>query len=415
MRLRVITCLICLLLLGTAVIGCDAKKTSADTLAKPAAVKPSTNDSDFSSSFRWAIWEFAFKTSGAALSSEGDKNALYSPVSLYYALAMVEAGAGGQTKADLRAFLELTEEMESGAELQRLYSLMFREGTSDELIANAIWLRPELGDIVGQDWLNQMANHFYASVFKVDFNDKVTAEKMSKWVEEQTRGKIKPEIDLSEADMILMNTLYFKAEWEERFAETNSRKGVFFAPSSKLDDVTFMNATYFGQDYLAADKFRASAIKLKNGKIDFILPNEGVLPETLLANPDFLKSVYESERQPAEVTFSIPKFSYRAKIDVLDKMDALGLRDMVQVAPDLSVMLPKQSAEVSAITQEAFIDLNEEGVEAAAYTEVQIKCTSMPPQDEVVELVFNRPFIYVISDDAGVPLFVGIVNNPLAS
>ncbi len=415
LQLRIIATLVCLLLLGTAVIGCDAKMTRAETLASPAKVDPNVNGGAISQSFRKALWEFAFKTSWAALSGGDNKNALYSPISLYYALAMLEAGAGGQTKDDLRAFLELTEGMDSGAELQKLYPLLLDEGTSDELIANAVWMRPELGDQVGQGWLDQMANFFYASVFKVDFNDAATPVKMSKWVEEQTRGKIKPVIDPSGADIILMNTLYFKTAWEVEFEKDRNREDSFFAPSGKLDDVTFMNETFSDHNYLAADQFRASAIKLKNGKIDFILPNEGVSPETLLAKPDFLKSVYEGERRTAEVVFSIPKFSYRTKIDVLKNMESLGLRRILQGRPDLTVMVaPHLPTEVSWITQETFIELNEKGVEAAAYTEIAVP-TSMPPPDSVVELWFNRPFIYVISDDAGVPLFVGVVNNPLAS
>jgi serine protease inhibitor len=415
LRLRAITFLICLSILATAVIGCEAKKISASTLAKPAAVEPSTLYDEFSDAFRKALWEFAFKTSGSALTVKDDGNALYSPISLYDALAMVEAGAGGHTKGELRAFLEMLGETDAGAELQKLYALMLHEGTSEELIANAVWMRSELGDLVGQDWLDQLANRFYASAFKVDFKDKATAEKMSKWVEEQTRGKIKPEVDPTEADMILMNTLYFKAEWAEAFEEMSNRQDSFYAPSGTLADVTFMNNTYFNQEYLVADLFRASAIKLKNGKIDFILPNEGVLPETLLASPDFLKTVYESERKTADIAFSIPKFSYKTKIDIFEKMKALGLREMLQNNPDLSVMLPNSEAIVSQITQEAFIDLNEDGVEAAAYTQIDIKLTSAPVMDDVIEMTFDRPFIYVISDDAGVPLFVGVVNNPLAS
>ncbi len=415
LRLRTISILICLSILAAAVVGCGAGEISANTLVKPASVEPSTRYDELSDAFRRALWAFAFKTSGSALAVKDNSNALYSPISLYYSLAMVEAGAGSHTKADLRAFLEMTKEMDAGAELQKFYALMLHEGTSEEMIANAVWMREEFGDKVGQGWLDQLANHFYASAFKVDFNDKATADLMSKWVEEQTRGKIKPEIDLSQADMILMNTLYFKADWVEAFEENYNRTDIFYAPSGNLADVTFMNGTRFNQDYLVTDSFRASALKLKNGKIDFILPNEGVLPETLLANPDFLKSVYEGERQTADIAFSIPKFSYHTKIDIFEKMEALGLKEMLQLSPDLSVMLPNTEAEVSKITQEAFIDLNEQGVEAAAYTQVDIRETSMPYSDDPVEMIFDRPFIYVISDDAGVPLFVGVVNNPLAS
>ncbi len=415
-RIRAIAVLLCLSLLATAVVGCDLTRTvKADTLASPAEVKPSRRYHELPDSFRKTLWEFASKTSGSALTVVPGQNALYSPISLYYALAMVEAGAGGRTKADLRAFLEMTEELDAGAELQRLYSLMLHRGKSEEFLANAVWMRQELGDRVGQGWLDQLANRFYASAFKVDFEDKATAEKMSKWVEEQTRGKIKPEIDPADADMILMNTLYFKADWEQAFEGTNNRQDYFYSSLGIPCEVTFMNHTYFNHECLVSDLFRASALKLKNGKIDFILPNEGVLPETLLAKPDFMTSVVEGERQTADIAFSIPKFTYRTKIDIFEKMETLGLRGMLQGNPDLSVMLPNQEAEVTRITQEAFIDLNEQGVEAAAYTQVDIQCTAVPGQDDLIEMIFNRPFIYVISDDAGAPLFVGVVNNPQAS
>lgn len=72
-------------------------------------------------------------------------------------------------------------------------------------------------------------------------------------------------------------------------------------------------------------------------------------------------------------------------------MEALGLKDMLQNNPDLSVMLPNSEAMVSKITQEAFIDLNEQGVEAAAYTQIDIKETCIPFQDDPVEMIFDRP------------------------
>ncbi len=414
---RVAAFLLCLIMLGTAVAGCGTKKTiQASTLAQPAAVKPGDTDHELSGSFRRSLWDFAFKTSGAALPADGDKNALYSPISLYYALAMLAEGSAGKTKEDLRKFMEVPGTTDLGKELRNLYALMLHEGESEEQIANAVWFKHDLGGNVGQSWLDQLANQFYASAFKVDFSDENTPSIMSQWVEQQTRGKIKPVIELDrDVLIVLMNTLYFKAEWDSLFLESENSKKPFFAPSGQVGGVTFMNKVFTLGTYLATDQFLASAIAMKNGSVDFILPKEGVTPESILANPALLKTIREETRQWAEVTFSVPKFTYRDKIDILEAMENLGLKRIVQGLPDFSVMLPGKDAEVGKITQEAFIDLNEKGVEAAAYTEIQVRDTSMEPDKiQKVEMNLDRPFIYVISDDAGVPLFVGVVNNPAA-
>ena len=101
-------------------------------------------------------------------------------------------------------------------------------------------------------------------------------------------------------------------------------------------------------------------------------------------------------------------------MDILKDMEGLGLTRMVQEAPDFSAMLDRE-AEVSAISQETYIALDEKGVEAAGYTEIMMKETSMPFPEEIetLILILDRPFLYLITDEAGTPLFVGIVRNPL--
>lgn len=100
-------------------------------------------------------------------------------------------------------------------------------------------------------------------------------------------------------------------------------------------------------------------------------------------------------------------------MDVLEMMKSIGLQGIVSENPDFSAMLDRD-AQVSAITQETFIALDKDGVEAAAYTEIQVGDTSVPDQLEHIQMTLDRPFIYVISDSAGAPLFVGIVRNPLS-
>jgi len=392
------------------------KEVYADTLVVPGAIKKDVYYSDISEEFRQSLWTFAGKTSGAALEDASYVNSLYSPLSLYYALAMLEAGAAGATKADLRGLMAAGE-ADIGEELSNLYALMTeaREG-SIEQVANALWIKRELlasrEEGFKDDWLDQMANHFYASAFAADFTDPETAEKMSRWVEDQTKGKIKPEIDVSDPLLllVLMNTLYFKAEWAERF-DPGLVNGPFYGDRTMNLEASYLSRLFKQHPAVRTDRFVSTSVQLKSGSIDFILPATGVSPESLLEDPSFLTDLREAEPGYYDVDFKLPQFTYNNKIDILRKMDVLGLTAMVTNNPDFSAMYDGEIW-VSGISQEAFISLDEKGIEAAAYTEVFMAGAGAPQETELIEIHLNRPFIYVISDQAGAPLFVGIIRNP---
>lgn len=423
---KVMTLILSGLILLMTLAGCglgqgEGKQAQAQVLASPGDPQEGVLYQDVSDAFRRSLWDFAGQTSASVLADGGKGNTLYSPVSLYYALAMLEAGSAGQTKADLRDFLAASPGTDIGQELSKLYALMTYEGEGAvEAIANALWAREDLigqgGAGVEKAWLDQMAHQFYASAFAVDFLDAKTGQMMSDWVADQTRGKIKPEIDVSDPLllMVLMNTVYFKAEWQEAFSETAVLKEAFYGSDQVFDDVPYLNGQFINQKVLLADQFTAAQLPLKKGKMVFVLPQEGMTPEALLGDPAFLSDLMSASWGAADLKIQLPKFSYRNKTDILEAMEALGLPDIVQGSPDLSAMLT-MSAEVSSISQETFIALDEKGVEAAGYTEIQIReASAMPVERETVSLTLNRPFLYVIQDDAGTPLFVGLIRNPLA-
>ncbi|HZK42276.1 MAG TPA: serpin family protein [Clostridia bacterium] len=417
-----------ILVLMTALAGCGlgqgqspGKPARAQILASPGQVQEGISYDQVSQAFQGSLWDFAGQTSASVLVDGGEGNSLYSPMSLYFALAMLEAGSAGQTKADLRHFLAASPEADIGQELSKLYALMTheREGAV-EAIANALWLREDLvgdeGAGVKKAWLDQMANQFYASAYAVDFSDKKTGQMMSDWVAEQTRGKIKPEIDISDPLLllVLMNTVYFKADWLEPFPESNLVQEAFYGQDQVIDRVPYLRGHFMNQSVLLSDRFTAARLPLMNGNMVFVLPQEGLEVQDLLADPAFLSDLIFASWGDADLTIKLPKFSYRNKTDILKAMEDLGLSDIVQGSPNLSAMLD-MSAEVSSIIQETYIALDEKGVEAAGYTEIQVRETSaMPLERDQVYLTLNRPFLYVIQDDAGNPLFVGIIRNPLA-
>ena len=393
-------------------------KEEVITLALPGTVKGDlTGYFDLSDDLRESLWAFASKTSGPALDGQDGKNSLYSPVSLYYALAMLEAGAAGETKAGLRSFLEAGEG-EIGPELQVLYALMTegREGSLEEL-ANGLWIRKDLlagkEEALRQDWLDLMSNYFYASAFAVDFQDAGTARQMSEWVAEATHGKIKPAIQLDDPllYLVLMNTLYFQAEWAERFDPVPDLEA-FYPKGLESVEASYLSRYFRQYPALRTDRYTAVQVSLKNGSIRFVLPASGLDPETLLKDPAFLVKLRAEEGESIyDIDFKVPMFEYPCKLNLLDSLADLGLTALVEEGADFSAMFEGEIW-VSGISQESFIALDEKGIEAAAYTDVHMAGAAAPQETEEIEIHLNRPFLYVISDQVGAPLFVGVVHNP---
>ena len=418
---RKLSVLLALLVALSSLLGCGTAipKNDVNALTTPGEIEKDITYDEVSDSFRHSLWSFADRTSEAALSEDHQKNVLYSPMSLYYALAMLEAGSDGRTKSELSAFMALPASIDAGSELRKLYALMTKdqEGVSEQ-IANALWMRHDLvgekGQQVKQAWLDQLSHDFYASAFAVDFQDPKTAPLMSQWVEEQTKGKIKPDIDLSDPLLllVLMNTLYYKAQWDMPFDESNTEQDVFDAQGQRIADVFYMQGS-FASEVMTNDRFTAAKLRLLEGSIRFVLPAEGVDPLDLLEDKQILSELHQGAWDRVLLDIRLPKFEYKTKTDMLEAMDAIGLTDIVTGSPDFSKML-ELDAEVSAISQETFIALDEKGVEAAAYTEVMIRETSALELPEPMVLNLDRPFLYVIEDGAGTPLFVGIVRNPNA-
>ena len=144
----------------------------------------------------------------------------------------------------------------------------------------------------------------------------------------------------------------------------------------------------------------------------FVLPDEGVSPEALLQDAQNAGAMFRMENPTSgKVVFSIPKFDFGSKIDLKDGLMALGIKQAFEADADFSGMTD-QTAYLSSATQQSHITLNEEGVEAAAFTELGYAGAGAPQDLETAEMILNRPFLYAVMSAEGVPLFIGICSDP---
>ena len=231
------------------------------------------------------------------------------------------------------------------------------------------------------------------------------------WLNQQTGGLLSEETGniRTDADNLLRlyNTIYYKAGWRAAFENGQTKADTFTAADGSEQRVDFMHLTETG-GVLQGEGYTAAPRRLKYGRMVFVLPDEGVTPESLLARDGFLTEL-TGEYSMADVVWSVPRFDVKSSVDLKDILKALGVTDAFDENVADFTPLTDSGAVVSSVMQAARVKIDEEGVEAAAYTEIVADTTAAEEPPPVVEMNLNRPFLFVIFNSDNVPLFVGTV------
>ena len=371
-------------------------------------------DNPVSDYFIDALNEFSYVTTSAILCNETE-NINYSPVSLYFTLALASTGANGETKDELLTLLNMKDRDIEFLSTQcgNLFRTMYSDNTVGKLkLANSIWMQNGIN--FKDSFINNAANEFYASLFNIDFSNKDDIDKISKWISDNTNGLLSPKLATNpELLMSIINTVYFKDEWATEFDVNNTKKDIFYLEDDNEISYDFMNKTYGSISFIKGENFTRSDIGLKNSKkMIFILPNEGIKASELLSSSEQIKKLFDTSRNEyGKVIFQIPKFSFKSEIDLKDTLIDLGIKSLFTIKADFSQMTDNPIF-TSNIEQQTCISIDEKGVEASAFTKMDMVPTSAPSNNEI-KMILNRPFIYAITDNSGAILFIGICNNPL--
>ena len=360
-----------------------------------------------------AVGAFAYQSASQFL-ADGE-NGNYSPVSLYLALAVAGSGAEGVTKEEILQTLNAGKKDMDYVSQQsgNLFRLLFADNEVEKLkIANSLWLENTVSWKDG--FLQDAKTNGMASVYRVDFQSQDTAKAMGEWVAENTNGLIQPQIQPEENQILsILNTVYLKAEWVDRFDKAATKPDTFTKTDGGKVTCDFMNSVYDSRTFARGNGYTAASLGLKGrSSVVFVLPDEGVSPEALLQNAQNAGAMFRMENPTSgKVIFSIPKFDFGSKIDLKDGLMALGIKQAFEADADFSGMTD-QTAYLSSATQQSHITLNEEGVEAAAFTELGYAGAGAPQDLETAEMILNRPFLYAVMSAEGVPLFIGICSDP---
>lgn len=359
-------------------------------------------------------YPFWGKLLGEACRKMDKENICLSPLSAQFAMAMVANGAEGKTKEEILKAMQLGKDINAHAK-EFMDNLGQEEkydyANCEVKTANSIWIKEKFD--VKREFIDTNRNCFDALIERAKFNSS-TVKRINDWCSENTNGKIPSILDsFNDNDrMILLNALYFKAQWLKQFNEANTTAQKFTTEKGKVVEVPMMmmryNEQFHRDDTLSIVAKRYESI---NGyAMLLVLPNEGigcdVAAEHLAANLD----TYLGSLETCNLTLSLPKFTTDFQASLKPILENLGLKRVFGNKAQLRG-ISDEPLFVSDILQKTYMNVDEMGTEAAAVTALRIGLTSMrPPKNETI--TFDRPFIYAIIDRNNEVLFAGKVGNP---
>jgi serine protease inhibitor len=362
--------------------------------------------------------EFALRLLKAVNPSFTDENVFTSPLSASMALGMTMNGAEGTTFSEMRSALGLPDRplAELNAGYQALIGLLRGlDPTVDFRIANSIWYEQAFGPAIEPSFLSATRTAFDAEVAGLDFRSPQAVGTINAWVNTGTNGKITKIIDDIPPEMVmyLVNATYFKGAWREAFDPKKTANAPFTTHTGAQVSVPTMTRK---GGYRAGTIGGTTVAELPYGGDAYVMtiamPAQGTHINAFVAGltPATWQS-YASGTVAATFDLYLPKFRITWESKLNDALKAMGMRQaFVEGGADFTRLSSSRGTDlyVSEVKQKTFVDVNEEGTEAAAVTSVGIGITSLPPSFR-----FDRPFVFAIREKlTGTVLFLGKIVNP---
>jgi len=369
--------------------------------------------------------EFALDIYGR-VAAEKKGNVFCSPYSISSALAMTSAGAAGETARQMARALRLPEPGAAAhaafGRLTQAFNAEGKEGRISLVVANALW--GQRGFAFKKEFLDLTSSRYGAGLHEFDFQaDPDSARKtINAWVEKTTRGKIKGLVPVGLLErrtrLVLTNAVFFKGRWAAAFQKGQTKSEPFSLGDGGKVDVPLMHQT--GDfSYTEGPDLQGLELPYQGGSLSLVI----LLP----GKPDGLgaleKGLSESSLRewlghlaPAKVTVSLPRFKAESQFQLGNALQAMGMRDAFsQSDADFSGMDGRRDLYIGAAIHKAFVEVNEEGTQAAAATAVVVN-RMLAVRHRSVDFRADHPFLFLIRNRAtGTILFIGRLTDPAAA
>ena len=364
------------------------------------------------------FYNYIQKTAKAFLTDNSNTNVVYSPINVYLALSILSEVTSGSAQAELLSLLGFSNFNTFRRDIKSLMDITYRNDDKLKIyLNNSIWLSDR--NVYKNAVLDILANYYYSSSFSGTMGDPKYSNVFRSWLNSGTNNLLKSQIQDIEFDyqtiFAIASTIYFKSNWQSHFNELMTTEDSFYLNNNEEVLVDFMHNTINTSYYKFENGFLVRVPFIYGGYMYFVLPKEGTTPHELLDSDDFnefLKDNKGIEYRFGNVNLSIPKFDVSSKMDFIEILKGLGVNEIFEAGSDkFSNLIDRDDICVTDCIHGARVLIDEEGCEAAAFTVILNKATSVGPT-ETIEFVLDRPFLFMVSSGNDIPLFLGLVNNP---
>jgi serine protease inhibitor len=354
---------------------------------------------------------FAFDLLKNTITSSGETNVFISPLSVSIALGMAWNGANGSTKTEMETAMKMSGL--TSADINGYYQIMQStlpgiDPTTKLNIANSLWYKT--GVPVKTDFLKANTDYFGAYVKELDFSKSWALDTINNWCAKKTNNLITKPLDKISSDdvMYLVNAIYFKGIWRKHFETSNTKEADF---TNELGAVTKVNMMYQKDTFAYSADNYAQYLDMPYGNKAFsmtvILPADGKTTTDVLnqLTADSWNNLIQN-MSTKEVEVYMPRFKTQNNFLLNDPLKSMGMNLAFTNLADFT-NIADLKLKISRVIHDTYVEVTEEGTEAAAVTIIAIMTTSINPQPTPVFRA-NKPFLYVIREKStGVILFIG--------
>lgn len=373
-------------------------------------------------SFEKNLRDFSIEISSKYFSENSSKNALISPISIRYAFSTLSEGAGTKTAELFSKFIHetLDQAFSENNKIHKTFlntAMNSEERSSKIVVKDSLWIDDSL--TLKKDFIDKAANYHFAEVFNADLGDQKTADAINQWVKDATNNLIDPKKGPdSQLKLLILNTIYFKEAWSKPFDKSLNTKEDFTLSNGEKKQVEFMHLFDAFREIEEQDDYYIAQLNFSGGSVfRVLLPKEGKDLNELMKNQSqgkLIDSLLNATLpDTAHIKWQVPKFTFQSEIDLKGLMSSMGYEELFSTNADFS-NVSDTKLYISDARQLTNFILNNEGVEAAAYTEIAMKEAAAAPMEEPreIEITLNKPFLYTILLWDGTPLFIGMMNDP---
>lgn len=360
-----------------------------------------------------------WKESLSQVLSGSKENTTFSPVNLSMSLSIAAELTAGNSRQQILDALNIADADTMRELFHQIWLATYLDDGDQTLLANSLWLDEQLN--YRKSTMDMLAEEYYTSVYRENLSQ--AGDDIRAWLDQQTGDLLKQEtsqLQLPEGTLLaLYSTIYYRAKWVDTIYFSHESQDTFHGTQGDTQ-CTYMNTAEWQTHYFWGEDYSAVGMGLKDSSTMWLfLPDESKTVDDLLESGSYYdilltKNVFDNYENSKYmiVNLTIPKFDIRQQSDLASALQSMGIEDVFDPSQsDFSSALGSDAPLFfTAVNQATRVAIDEKGVTAASYIEFP-SVGAAPPPEEIIDFVLDRPFLFVITNRYGIPLFAGVVNQ----